>query len=56
VGGEDVSAVLRLVGEKRELEFEPRDHLQLGEELDLIDFETGGIVSWDGAGAGARQG
>lgn len=37
--------MLQLVGEKRELGFAPRDHLQLGEELDLIDFETAGTVS-----------
>ncbi|KAL4430935.1 hypothetical protein ABPG75_006191 [Micractinium tetrahymenae] len=45
VGGEDQSAVLQLVGQKREPGFPVKDHLQLGEELDLIDFETGGIVS-----------
>ncbi|KAL4426351.1 hypothetical protein ABPG77_004645 [Micractinium sp. CCAP 211/92] len=45
VGGEDQSTVLQLVGEKRDLGFEPKDHLQLGEELDLIDFETAGTVS-----------
>jgi seryl-tRNA synthetase len=45
VGGEDQSVVLQLVGQRREFEFPVRDHLQLGEELDLIDFETGGVVS-----------
>ncbi len=48
VGGEDQSTVLQLVGEKRDLGFEPKDHLQLGEELDLIDFETAGTVSVHG--------
>lgn len=51
VGGEDQSTVLQLVGEKREAGFTPKDHLQLGEELDLIDFETAGTVS---AGTGQR--
>ena len=44
VGGEDQSVLLQLVGQRRKFEFPVRDHLQLGEELDLIDFETGGVV------------
>ena len=44
VGGEDVSRRLALVGQRREFGFPVKDHLQLGEELDLIDFETGGLV------------
>ncbi|PSC75103.1 aspartate aminotransferase [Micractinium conductrix] len=45
IGGEDVSTQLQLVGQKQSFAFEPKDHLQLGEDLDLIDFETGGVVS-----------
>ncbi|KAI7841623.1 hypothetical protein COHA_004793 [Chlorella ohadii] len=45
VGGEDVSVQLALVGQRRSFDFPTKDHLQLGEELDLIDFETGGVVS-----------
>lgn len=44
VGGEDVSVQLVLVGQRRQFDFPTKDHLQLGEELDLIDFETGGVV------------
>ena len=44
MGGEDQSVLLQLVGQRRKFEFPVRDHLQLGEELDLIDFETGGVV------------
>ena len=44
VGGEDVSKQVALVGQRRSFDFPTKDHLQLGEELDLIDFETGGVV------------
>ena len=30
---------IRRVGEPTKFEFEPKDHLQLGEDLDLVDFE-----------------
>ncbi|KAL4859468.1 Serine--tRNA ligase [Chlorella vulgaris] len=45
IGGEDVSGVLATVGQRPSFEFAVKDHLQLGEDLDLIDFETGGVVS-----------
>lgn len=32
-------------GEPREFGFEPKDHVELGEELDIIDFEAGSKVS-----------
>lgn len=35
-------------GEKRNFDFEPKDHLQLGIDLDIIDFERGAKI----AGAG----
>jgi seryl-tRNA synthetase len=44
VGGEDDYAVLETVGEPRTFDFEPRDHLALGEALDAIDMERGARV------------
>lgn len=40
--------VLREVGEKPKLDFEPKDHLELGKQLDIIDFETGSKVAGSG--------
>jgi seryl-tRNA synthetase len=42
---EEDAVVLRTVGAPRELGFEPRDHLDLGTELGLIDMESGARVS-----------
>ena len=36
---------IREVGSKREFDFEPKDHVELMETLDLIDFEGGAKVS-----------
>ena len=36
---------VKKVGTPRKFEFEPKDHVQLGEELDLIDFDRGTKVS-----------
>ncbi|WP_420098067.1 serine--tRNA ligase [Corynebacterium sp.] len=44
-GGEDDFVVLEHVGEPREFDFEPKDHLELGESLGLIDMERGAKVS-----------
>jgi seryl-tRNA synthetase len=44
VGGEDDYVVLETVGEPRQFDFEPRDHLALGEALDAIDMERGARV------------
>ncbi|UOE43710.1 serine--tRNA ligase [Agromyces larvae] len=44
-GGEDDFVVLREVGEKPVFDFEPRDHLALGELLDAIDMPRGAKVS-----------
>ena len=41
-GGEEDSVVVRKVGEPRQFDFEPKDHLDLGLALDLIDMERGG--------------
>jgi len=45
---EDDSREIRRVGTPRTFEFKPKDHVQLGKDLDLIDFETGGKVSGTG--------
>jgi len=43
-GGEDDYVVLEYVGQPREIE-NPKDHLELGESLGLIDMERGAKVS-----------
>ncbi|MFN8072248.1 MAG: serine--tRNA ligase [Mycobacterium sp.] len=43
-GGEDDYTVLEVVGEPRSLD-DPKDHLELGEALGLIDMERGAKVS-----------
>jgi len=45
---ENDSRELRKSGTPRTFDFEPKDHVELGKALDLIDFETAGKVS--GAG------
>jgi seryl-tRNA synthetase len=44
-GGEDDYVVLKHVGESPTFDFEPRDHLALGEALGAIDMERGAKVS-----------
>ena len=44
-GGEDDFVVLEHVGTPREFDFEPKDHLELGESLGLIDMKRGTKVS-----------
>ena len=44
-GGEEDSVVLRTVGEPAAFDFEPKDHLDLGTALDVIDMERGAKVS-----------
>ncbi len=44
-GGEDDFIVLKHVGEPTTFDFEPKDHLELGESLGLIDMERGTKVS-----------
>lgn len=43
-GGEDDFVVLEHVGEIPEFDFEPKDHLELGESLGLIDVKRGAKV------------
>jgi seryl-tRNA synthetase len=45
VGGEEDFKELRRVGEPTRFDFRPVDHLELGQKLDLIDFEGGARVS-----------
>ncbi len=42
---EEDAAVLREVGERPEFDFEPRDHLDIGTELGLIDMEAAARLS-----------
>lgn len=44
-GGEDDFVLLREVGEVPTFDFEPRDHLEIGELLDAIDMQRGAKVS-----------
>jgi seryl-tRNA synthetase len=44
-GGEDDFVVLKHVGTPREFDFEPKDHLELGELLGALDMERGAKVS-----------
>ncbi len=45
---EDGSVELRKVGEPKKFDFTPKDHVALGKDLDLIDFEAGSKVSGHG--------
>lgn len=45
VGGEDCSTVRRVVSKPREFSFPLKDHVQLGKELDLLDFDAAAEVS-----------
>jgi seryl-tRNA synthetase len=44
-GGEDEGTVLQHIGEPTSFDFEPKDHLALGSELKLIDFESAAAVT-----------
>jgi seryl-tRNA synthetase len=45
---EEESREVRKIGTPRVFDFKPKDHVELGKSLDLIDFETGGKVSGTG--------
>ena len=45
---EDDSRELRKVGSPRAFDFTPRDHVEIGKSLGLIDFEAGGKVAGHG--------
>ena len=44
-GGEDDFVVLETSARRREFDFEPRDHVELGRMLGAIDIERGAKVS-----------
>jgi seryl-tRNA synthetase len=44
-GGEEDFNELRRVGEPTRFDFEPQDHLRIGERLALVDFESGAKVA-----------
>lgn len=45
IGGEDSSTVRKMAGTPRDFGFPVKDHLQLGKELDLLDFDAAAEVS-----------
>lgn len=45
---EDDNVELRIVGEKPNFSFEPKDHVEIGKTLDILDFESGAKVSGSG--------
>ncbi len=44
-GGEKDFVVIKEVGQKPNFSFEPKDHVSLGESLDIIDMERGAKIS-----------
>lgn len=44
-GGKEDNKVLRAWGEKPLFDFDPQDHFEIGDRLDLIDFDAGAKVS-----------
>ena len=42
---EEDNVEVRMIGEKPEMDFEPKEHYELGEELGQMDFETAGKLS-----------
>ncbi|XVE95260.1 hypothetical protein REPUB_Repub02eG0080900 [Reevesia pubescens] len=45
IGGEDSSKLRNMVGSPRTFDFPVKDHLQIGKELDLFDFDAAAEVS-----------
>ncbi|ESW08268.1 hypothetical protein PHAVU_009G032700 [Phaseolus vulgaris] len=45
IGGEDCSTIRKMVGSSPNFSFPVKDHLQLGKELDLFDFDAAAEVS-----------
>lgn len=46
--GEKDNVVLRTYGEPKKFSFAPKDHLELGKELDILDFDNGAKVAGSG--------
>ena len=42
---EEENVVLREVGDKPNFDFKPKDHLEIGEDLGILDFQSGAKVS-----------
>ena len=57
-GGKEANATIRVFGKKPEFDFTPKSHIELCEDLGLIDYERGaklaGNGSWVYRGMGAR--
>ncbi len=57
VGAEDANRVIKIVGAVKKFDFKPKDHIELAENLDIIDFKraakiTGSnFILFKGAGA-----
>ncbi|XP_004136430.2 serine--tRNA ligase, chloroplastic/mitochondrial isoform X1 [Cucumis sativus] len=45
IGGEDCSIIRKMVGSPREFSFPVKDHLELGKQLDIFDFDAAAEVS-----------
>jgi seryl-tRNA synthetase len=45
VGDESKATCLRVVGKKREFDFEPLDHLEIGKKFDLFDFDNAAKIT-----------
>ena len=48
LGGEDDAKLLRTWGEPTKFDFTPKDHVELMNDLDLVDFEAGAKVAGSG--------
>ena len=57
-GGKENNEVVKTVGEKPKFDFEPKDHVQLGKDLGLLDLERATKISGNNfsmyRGMGAR--
>ncbi|MBU2539824.1 serine--tRNA ligase [Patescibacteria group bacterium] len=47
-GGKENNKVIKTFGKKPEFKFTPKDHVQLAEDLNLIDYERGAKMSGNG--------
>jgi seryl-tRNA synthetase len=57
-GSYDNNCCIRTIGKERSFDFIPKDHIQIGEDLDIIDFDRGTKIAGSGfyvlKGDGAR--
>ncbi len=58
VGGMDANTVVRSWGDPKKMDFKPKTHIEIAEDLDIIDFERAAKISGSNfivyKGAGAR--